>query len=255
MIYIVCKYCSKIIDYDNNYDHLYHCVTNYDNEKGILSCYSCGKENAIYTKSQLSKNEKARCIECVKSGFSVKFAKFKHLYMPIHYYENYIENNNINLQLYQSVQEINLKNVHLLLQKNANPNYTRQATFFCEHESHYIYLYNEDGTEEPENDYYQPTTPLKSCVFGMSNCMLTDEERNNLVKIAKLLIDYGAKTKEPLEYFAHRYGRCNWDEIKNINYNKNNFIKLYKLLIDGYINIYHFIIFHKMKILKLNLKN
>ena len=70
-------------------------------------------------------------------------------------------------------------------------------------------VYNSDGTERPEIDEYQPTTPLKLCVFRYSDCMLREPDLLNIRNMCTLLIKYGANDFEAaIKLFESRYGKC-----------------------------------------------
>ena len=77
----------------------------------------------------------------------------------------------------------------------------------------------------PEIDEHQPTTPLKLCVFRLSDYMLEESNKKQLVDIASLLVQYGADKKEALEYFKLRYGTVGIGQ-----WSDNYFVQLYQLL-------------------------
>jgi hypothetical protein len=205
--YIKCPYCSKTIKYGDS--HLESCTPNYIDGQ-LLWCFSCGEKNGEYSNSQLAKEDKARCFNCVKTG---KIDKFK----PYDYFETtyHEKHSSIDKQLERAVSNLDLEKVQELLLLNANPNYTRQTTFYCRISHKRLFSYNIDGSEKPELDKYQPTTPLKMCVFRFSDCELTDFERLKIIDIAKQLINSGASVFEAKEYYESRYGVSETDTIKH----------------------------------------
>lgn len=201
--YVKCKYCSNLYNYKDN--HVQNCNVNYDEMNRILSCFSCGEKDKEYSKSQLAKEDKARCTNCVTNNNRQKFSNFAYLYYND--YDN-IELMTKEAQLKYYVGELNLHQVTELLQQNANTNYIRQAGFLDNYDGLWLRWYNIDGSEKPEqdNNNEQPTTPLKLCVFRFSDCTIEEEDRVIILKIAQLLIDYGANKEDPLQYFIKRYG-------------------------------------------------
>jgi hypothetical protein len=89
----------------------------------------------------------------------------------------------------------------------ADPNYCRQDMFRDETTKEMLYWYNADGSEKPEIDDGQPTTPLKLCVFLYSNSTLTDDQRMTIRDIVTLLIQYGGMKVQAREFFEYRYGK------------------------------------------------
>jgi hypothetical protein len=209
--YFKCKYCSLLHHFIDLNNHNDNCINNFDNGKGILSCYSCGNENGDYSSSQLnSKGSYARCKDCVLNNKVDKYEKYGHLY-GLFMNPNEIKFKHINDHLNYSVNTLNINNVKQLLDQDADPNYIRQDSF--KHGSVNVNWYLNDGTEKPEIDETQPTTPLKLCVFRISDCMLTDENSQAIVEIAKVLIQNNATKIEALEYFKYRYGVREEDEL------------------------------------------
>ena len=197
--YIKCPYCSKTIK--NNENHFNICTPNYINEK-LLWCFSCGKTNKIYTSSQLAKEDKARCSDCVKNNIINKFEPYDYLYEL----SRSDKNQNINKQLENAVAQLNLTKVCELLLLNVNLNYVRQDTFFCSIKQKRLLSYNADGSEKPDFDENQPTTPLKLCVFRFSDCLNSESDRSTIIKISEELIKFGASAIEGKEYYESRYG-------------------------------------------------
>lgn len=199
--YICCKYCSKI--YNCNDNHVKNCINidNYSERDGILYCYSCGGRDKQYSKIQLTKKDKARCIDCVTNQNTCRFAHYSHLYQPTHNREI----RSINEQLHNHINNLNFSKIKELLEQGANPNSHIQALFFDKNEHNWVYWYNEDGTEKLWSDDHQPTTPLKLCVFRFSDCMLSSDDYNTIIKITRLLIEYGANNIDAINYYISRY--------------------------------------------------
>ena len=144
---------------------------------------------------------------------------------------------NLNKELYESVCSINLQKVKQLLKNHADPNYIRQAQYYARlnrvSEANEIYddekgkwcdSYYNNGSEIPDMELNQPTTPLKLCVFRFSDCLLSNSEQSELIQIAKMLIKYGAHTNDVLEYYIYRYGEKTEDDSVTLWY------EFYKLL-------------------------
>jgi hypothetical protein len=110
-------------------------------------------------------------------------------------------------ELYESVGRLDLRRVTQLLETGADPNYVRQDTFYDG--SKWCKWYNHDGSEKPDTDPNQPTTPLRLCVFKYSDCLLSEVDRLTLIQIAERLIMYGANKHDARELFVSRYGEVN----------------------------------------------
>jgi hypothetical protein len=198
-----CKYCGNFFPFDDEL-HMTNCFSNVEFET-LNACYSCGKSNKQFSKSQLAKCPLSRCTECVSSNKTSKFAKFDALYRSW---------GDFNKDLYylvtperkliRAVQKRNKEEVLELLKQGANPNYIRQVDIvkqgIC------IWAYTKDGDEIPETDNNQPNTPLKLCVFFISDNLLTEDQEYEIVSIAKLLIEFGASSESARDYFIYRYG-------------------------------------------------
>lgn len=182
------------------------CKANYDDENGILFCYSCGEAGKEYSQSQFLRQEKARCKDCVEGNKTKRFAKFSHLFKLCH---GCSQAKHIDDELYQAIMNLKLEKVQELLERGANSNYVRQDTFRLGHL--YVYWYRADGSEKEEIDDFQPTTPLKLCIFRYSDCTLSDENRASIVEIAKLLITFGASVSGASSYYESRYGELRSD--------------------------------------------
>ena len=44
------------------------------------------------------------------------------------------------------------------------------------------------------------------CVFKLSDCTLTEVDKQHLIEIVKILIKYGANKEDAKKYFEKRYG-------------------------------------------------
>lgn len=203
MKYIKCPHCSKIFNYKDN--HLDNCTPNYVNDT-LLCCFSCGEKNNNYSSSQLKKEDKARCMVCVSNNRIQKFEPYDYLHRSV---RGKINLESINKKLIHAISTNDLEKVLELLSLNANPNYVIQDTF-CYSNYRECFIYNADGSEKPMPDEFQPTTPLKMCVFSFSDllidCSLTEYYKLIKIKIAESLIKYGASTIGAREFYLHRYG-------------------------------------------------
>ena len=256
--YVICKYCSALSKYEEN--HVSNCsmIMNYTNVDGILRCYSCGNENKTYSASQLAKEYQARCTDCVNNKKTTKFEPFAHLYSS-NYNNIKSDSYSINKQLMYYVSSLDIQKVEELLQQGANPNYNRQLTFYDDKFTfQHIDVCDKDGNEVPEIDEYQPTTPLKMCVYRYSDCMLNTVDLNRIRNMVVLLIKYGATTdgiKDAIHLFHSRYGGYDENEREgeraeqlvsesdnatndaNDNDIQNDFELLYKLLKDNLLPV------------------
>jgi hypothetical protein len=122
----------------------------------------------------------------------------------------------MNKELYESVDCLSLQKVTYLLQNGANPNYVRQAQIWDNKKSKWCDWYNSDGSEKPDDESYQPTTPLKLCVFKFSDCMSSESDQRMLIQIAKVLIEQGADKNSALDYFISRYGDVEKDDPNDV---------------------------------------
>lgn len=104
--YIICKYCAYI--YNNNDNHVNNCVNNYNKDEGVLYCYGCGENNKNYSGSQILKEDKARCKDCVRNNKTEKFGPYTHLYQPT----NKVELMHTDAQLLHYVCELKLVNFY-----------------------------------------------------------------------------------------------------------------------------------------------
>jgi hypothetical protein len=198
-IYFKCTYCKSIFPSNDEKNHT--CHPNFDKDVGILFCYSCGDSSGNYTQSQLNKDDKARCKKCVNINNFHRYSQYDHI---IDFDES----------LNESVGDLDLEQTRYLLEKcNANANCPRQKTI-CISPMKYVSCYNSDGSKILDINSYQPTTPLKLCIFKMSDCTLTLNDQQRIVNIAQLLIAYGATNfHDAIEYFESRYGKRICDEL------------------------------------------
>jgi len=105
--YIKCPYCTKTFNYNEH--HLEDCIQNYK-DGTLLWCCTCGEKDKSYTQSQLKKEDKARCNDCIESENTKKFEPFDYLH------QNKIsDKNNINKQLMDAISAMNLDKVIVLL--------------------------------------------------------------------------------------------------------------------------------------------
>jgi hypothetical protein len=169
--------------------------------KNILWCFGCGEPNKKYSSSQIRKEDKARCYECVSGNKIHKYEPYDHL---CYYSYDNIQIANINKQLEYYTGMLDLVAIYKLLLAGANPNYKRQCVFRGNNMFKTYRLYNADGSESPEEDDEQPTTPLKLCVFKFS--CLEEKDKFVIIEIAKLLIKFGANKEEAIAYYKMIYG-------------------------------------------------
>ncbi len=204
LVYIKCKYCG--ITNELNSFHMKKCITNWDLNTGLKSCFSCGKTDQTYSSKQLSLDHKARCTNCIKYNKNDQYAPFTHLYKKILFTETHIHLLDIDSQLEYYTQETNFDKVKQLLESGANPNYCRQKTISNITDNN-VLVYTKDGNKVPESDKEipQPKTPLRMCVFNLTNCFATRNDLERLIQITKLLIEYGADKSDALTYHQDIY--------------------------------------------------
>lgn len=209
--YIKCKYCGQICIYNSL--HQENCITNWNENSGLKSCYSCGIDynEKIFSQTQLKKDFLARCIKCVSTNPNkiIKHEKYIHLYKKS-INEKIVSIQNINKQLEYYIKELNEEKIYELLKSGADPNYSRQKTIYDNKNHEYVYLYDSNGNEIKENDddnnVIQPINPLRLCIFYLCDCTNTDEKFRLIFNIAKLLIDYRADKIDALYYYDRLYG-------------------------------------------------
>lgn len=214
MYYIKCPYCNDLC----LYDHLDNCFPNYKNE--LIHCYSCEE-------SQLNKEHLARCKSCVSNNIKEKYKKYDKI-------------NNINIEFEYHIE--NFKKIKELLY--VNPNYHRQKS-----DRNGYLLYNEDGTEVPEDDDGQPYNPLRLYVFSISNCNNKCSDYKNIFKTAKLLIKFGANSKDALDYYLSRY-----DDPRNHNFYllKNDYFTKNKKYAEKYHKKLFYLLLNSNKLMIFN---
>lgn len=217
--YIRCRYCSELYNYNN--DH--KCIDNYKEDK-IIYCYRCGEKNKEYSNTQLLKKEKARCKTCILYGEKTRYAPYSYLYEGKH--DDVLDLMHINKKLIYYITNLDLQKVNELLKDdNINPNYMRQDNFFDTKEHRWACWYNKDGSEKPETNPLNPITPLKLCVFILSNGLFSKAEKLIIVEIAKSLINAGAIVDDSIDYFIDRY--------KEKPYHDDVFDSFYELLVQN----------------------
>jgi hypothetical protein len=198
--YIQCRHCVQMILLDDD-DH--QCFPNYNSAtEEILYCYSCGKVGQQYTNSQRNKNELARCVNCVGSNITEQYVAIS-------------RPNSIDKQLQAEVNQMepSKNKCKDLLERGANPNYIYQRN--VQIRGVWYDLYDGDFNEIPETDSLRLTPEeqhrllnfKQTCIFSLSNCLLTNVQMANLNDILKMLIQYGAiVTQDDLDLFTRRYG-------------------------------------------------
>lgn len=191
--YIICQYCGKFTPLQSN--HIDECKlneSNYDKDNDlILSCFSCGVNNGSYTKSQLAKKHLARCTNCVNMKNTEKHMSFE--------YESKYGYGHVNKYMEKAIEDMNYDKVKELLINGADPNYIRQHSYYCNENNKHYAIYDMNGAEIQEiiiNNIQQPSTPLKLCIFKLSDCRLNDEDMKTLINIANLLLNYGANNED-----------------------------------------------------------
>lgn len=189
-------------------------MNNYnEQEDKIIYCYSCGEKDKIYSSTQISKKEKARCKDCVLNEIKTRHAHYMYLCEGDHI--GMLDLMHTNKKLIYYIENMDLQKVNELLQKdNINPNYMRQDYFFDIKKGIWLRWYNEDDNEKPDTDPIQPNTPLKLCIFTQSNILFSITEKHIIIEIAKSLISVGAIVDDHvINYFTDRYGEKPYNHI------------------------------------------
>ena len=247
-IYVKCKYCNKLVDYEflELHNPIYgndcvrsklHWDTNeyYNKHNNIntkkcyntrlKSCITCGKnykENKYdFTKNQITKKAIfSRCNNCIKE---------KNIYVY-----SYIKNNNdilcLNKQLEVAVNMVHYNKIKQLLELGANPNYYKQQTIFCNIDKQIgpcgqlrfsvyenLLIYDKYGNQIPEQDthYLRPINLLRILIFKLINSS-TIENYENIFNCIKLLISFGANKLDGLNYYNYLYNK-EVNEVINTN--------------------------------------
>ncbi len=243
-VYLMCPYCGVLFSFAQAHEtkleqsHIKNCTGTYDPAVGITNCYSCGKTDGSYTNSQIAKEHKARCKECIGSDNKNRFGQWDYLATGGPWEPEPNPHKPPNHKLTHWVSEGKVDQVHKQLELGADPNYIRQdyvANHWPEYDIYIrsLHLFDANGNEIPEEDTEQPTTPLKLCIFSLSNCMNSEQDDMNYCKIAQLLIDYGAEKTHALEYYLYRYGNPYENvslEEQDDNYKSNPYVILYEML-------------------------
>lgn len=86
-----------------------------------------------------------------------------------------------------AISERNVERVKELLETGADANYYDDGVF--------------------NNPDIQPSTPLKSVIFYISDALLNDEDLQNHYDIAEMLLKAGANTEAAMELAEIRYGK------------------------------------------------
>jgi hypothetical protein len=98
-----------------------------------------------------------------------------------------MEELSINDALMKAVEYHRVDEVRELLAKGADPNYFRSWE-----------------ETDPEG---QPTTPLRTVVFCISDNLLGDDDLIEFAEITKLLLNYGGDAKPAMQLAELRYGK------------------------------------------------
>ena len=200
----LCEYSGEL----KPFDALHRCPTP-DVEQPI-HCYACGEE-AIFSGSQAKKGSHARCQACVVANKTARFAPFL---QQARYGEP--------TGLIQAVEAIDLTRVLTLLEQGAQADEARQLLIpdpLLGLRAAYL-----EGLKVPEDDPIQPSTPLKMAVFRMSDCMLDEARRRELLDISRALLRHGAPPAPARRLYEDRYGMPDETETEGA------FAELYALL-------------------------
>lgn len=203
--YIKCPKCAKLCNYKEN--HFENCtvdepIINYVN--GInLCCYTCGRKDVNYSPSELENPEKARCRECESSCITERCYKYDYLWSAR---TDQIHKLDLNKQLLYYTNEWNIPKMKEVLEKGANPNYEYIQDYYRGHGRFYLLYYNEDGSEMFAEDKKIRDSAINYCITEFRFCE-NDKQRNKIIEMAKLLIEFGAdkiKGKEKLETYLSK---------------------------------------------------
>lgn len=217
--YIRCRYCSELYNYNNEHK----CSNNYKDK--LIYCYSCGEKDKEYSNTQLLKEGDARCKTCVLNQIRTRYAPYLHMSEGA----KLLDLMHINNKLIYYINNLDLQKVNELLKDiNIDLEYIRQDYFFDTKEYRWTCWYNKDGTEKPDNDPISPNTPLKLCIFRLSDSLLSKDKKYIIIEITKSLIDAGAIVDDNvIDFFTHRYG------TRELINDDNIFDKFYHLLIQN----------------------
>lgn len=184
----ICRHCDSLCSI---IDHT--CYPNWDPiTEQLISCYSCGKgvADGLFSNSQLQKEYLARCRDCVRDGITSKYVK------PC-------KEVGLDKQLYNAVSSLDVQKVTECLKHGANPNYRCQKSIWVEGRTYL--LYDNSGNEIASDENDAPITPMRSCLFSVSNVLNTEQDQANIRQIAQLLIEHGADLEDAAK-FNSRYG-------------------------------------------------
>lgn len=233
MSHIRCEYCGILFPLEIKENELRHdqypdnCATPILSNDNNIQCYSCGENDITkFSKSQINKKEKSRCIECINHNIQTRYKK----YSDNLYFQRDCNKDKKDKKLYHAVACYNIEEVTQLLKDGANPNYIRQNSVYDIISNKHVYTFLSDGKEEPEYDLdnKQPTTPLKLVVFRISDCMLIDENLRDFNVIAKLLLDAGANKEGAIKFARNRYGIIDNENFEDDN--NNEFMNVIKTI-------------------------
>lgn len=114
--------------------------------------------------------------------------------------------------MFHAVTRYDLVRVRDLLERGANPNCNRQDNFLDQGTMKYLPTRLPDRHPAPEMDTEimpQPTTPLKTLVFGIifAYCIDNEFDVNVFQQMVQALLDTGADSEPAGRYVRRRYGR------------------------------------------------
>jgi hypothetical protein len=189
-----------------------------------IECFSCGtREAALFSHSQIAKQRKMRCNICIEAKKSDRHRR------------NYFSFVGPARTLVDAVCNHDLEAFERFLQADVDVNAHRQLTIRDEVQGMWRFVYDEDGNPMPDNQEYQPTTPLKMVVFRISDCCLGPSEHDIYYTMAVRLIERGAARQSAWDYYVSRYGP--YEESTQSNHNNNEeeediYLKLARLLVN-----------------------
>lgn len=178
---------------------------------GRYTCYACGttettgrtgkKIKSRFTAAQRLRGVESRCKTCEAHCQNKRYP----------YFENKVWDDSLDQQLSACCQAPwRVKLIRKLLDEGADPNHIRQDRIRDSAVPSFVRggpVYNGDGTPSPDDDANQPTRPLLSAVFSMSNSMFESNDHRRLAQVIKLLVDAGADVTPAVQYFEDRHGQ------------------------------------------------
>lgn len=205
--YIKCAKCAGLYNYkDNHYEKctIDEYFVNY--KDGInICCYICGKEDVRYSSYELENPECARCVNCEADCRTKRTYKYDYLWSA---HTNQVHKLSLDRQLMYYVRKWNLLKMREILEKGANPNFEFRQDYYRGHGHFYLLYYNADGTEmntSGENNLINQS-PLRHCIEEFRFCD-SDDQRNKIIEMAKLLIEFGANVIEEKIFFESYLGK------------------------------------------------